>query len=115
MNRCVHFFDSGTMAKGLSGINPAVALDRVHGIEVAELNPKVAIVLPRLFGGQRPMRQTPKYWRNTVGECLSYHILRSCEELYLLHVVGAVVCRVYHQNELATHDPWFIKLRLSRL
>jgi hypothetical protein len=60
----------------------AKALDRVDEIEVAELNPKVAIVLPKLVGGQRLMRQTPKYWRNTVGECLSYHILTSRQECY---------------------------------
>jgi hypothetical protein len=59
----VHFFDSAIAAKGLSGLfnlpvrvslkatgvyslDPAVALDRVDGIEVAELNPKVAIVCP---------------------------------------------------------------------
>jgi hypothetical protein len=45
---CVHVFDSGTMAKGLSGIDPAVPLDRVDGIEVAELNPKIAIVRPSI-------------------------------------------------------------------
>jgi hypothetical protein len=59
----VHCFDSAIVAKGLSGmfnlpvrvsleatgvysLDPAVALDRVDGIEVAELNPKIAIVCP---------------------------------------------------------------------
>jgi hypothetical protein len=61
-------------ATGVYYLDPAGALDHVDGIEVAELNPKVAIDLPKLFGGRRPARRAPKYWRNTVGECPSYHI-----------------------------------------
>jgi hypothetical protein len=67
---------------GVYSLDLAVAHDSEDGKEVAVLNPKVASRFARLFGGQRPMRQTPKYWRNTVGECPSHHILTSCQECY---------------------------------